>query len=66
MLKNMDFILHVDEDKIIKLRFYPKHSSLHLFDCGFEKKPSERNFALYLMMLVQFRRFLICQQIAAW
>ena len=40
----MDFLLHADEDKIIKLRFYPKHSSLHLFDCGLEKKPSERNF----------------------
>ena len=44
MLKHMDFILHADEDNIIKLRFYPKHSSLHLFDEGLKKAGSERTF----------------------
>ena len=44
MLKHMDFLLHADEDKIIKLRFYPRHSSLHLFDEGLKKAGSERTF----------------------
>ena len=44
MLKHMDFILGENEERKKKLRFYPRHSSLHLFDEGLKKAGSERTF----------------------
>ena len=44
MLKHMDFILEENKERKTKLRFYPKKSSLHLFDSGLGKEPSERTF----------------------
>lgn len=42
--KYFDFMLSTDEYRKVKFRFYPKHSSLHLFDSGLKKNLSERDF----------------------
>ena len=44
MVKHMDFILEENRYTKLKLRFYPRQSTLHLSDDGVKKEFSERTF----------------------